>query len=329
MPSKKITIKRIFNSVPSNINTDDAKVEEYMSYTFHFQASRNTSAHNTKPYNGLGFVGKDKPYDKELEEKVSRLIPPDLIEYDYDKDRPFEFKKNRDKFYSALSKEVPFDGLVLEIGLTLDNAKPIGVYKVKSKIQTPEGEKEVEEEIKNLPIEPMDYVIWKALFENQMNVAESKEEAEMIHYKDLYIFDKDYETIKKLEKEQLYAKAFALFSEIQDKDVILKRILFLIDKPLDSDPNINKLTVNEYCKERPKEFIEIATDTNFDNKVLLKQFVKYNVVLISQEAYLDYETTEEIAPNLKAMLEWMKDNNNISIIARYKDAVRAKLQSLK
>ena len=66
MPSKIITIKRVFNNLPANIDVEKPEVEDYVSYTFHFQASRNTSAVNNKPYNGLGFVSHDKPYGKDL-----------------------------------------------------------------------------------------------------------------------------------------------------------------------------------------------------------------------------------------------------------------------
>lgn len=338
MGSKIITIKRSYNSVPSNTDLSNPEVVAWLGETSAIQSTRHFSTSNSRVYNGLGFT-RGKSYDNALENRLMRELLQDVIGVDYSEEKRLEFKRACDNFIEPMLENVPHTGLDLEIGLKYDNNKiPSPFLTVKKKkvtkkrdeagVETGETTEEVVEEVvDNSPINLDDWLKYKVLFENRQNVAENYEKARESDLYEFYIHDKEYENNKLLEKRNLISKAHSAYEKVSSDNGRLIQLLYLEGRKVSKALAENQLEITNFLNENPERFLAIVVDEDTEYRVTLKQMLDANVLYISgEDEYREYNSNRIIAYSTADMIDWMKTPSNKQAYDTMNARLREKLQ---
>lgn len=241
------------------------------------------------------------------------ILLPKLLDVPSD-DR--EFRKKVTTFYVEIDTQIPYNtGRVLEIGLELDNEKPL--------FEDPKDPSK-----NNLPLDIMDYIRYRHAM-NHPQVALSKETAEGNGLIEFYIFDKTAVTKKNSKKAEEKDVAMQMFLEIKPNPNKVDMMLTLLGK----DPrefsgadaeNLKQTALRTEADLNPKLFVEIYQNNDLETHYWIKAMVNTNVLKILNGKYYDAETNKMLCNSLEEITAFFKDEENSDVVvllkARFQEA---------
>jgi hypothetical protein len=308
--SRIVIVNRTSNFTPA-YDKKDARTTEWNAISNRQASVRNISASNTKPYTGLGFKSKDSGYDYALELDSIKLLFPSIVGMDYNASTAVEFRSKVNQYYEALTMSIPAEGKEFEIGLENSNHNLIS--------------------IDNMPISPIDYIRFKALFENTPSyVADNETEGNGVSSFFFYLTYKSEEEKNKLEKAELGATAQAYYTEVKDTADV-KFILRELALPYDKDNTIkNSLTLVDFSTNNPARFIKEIdlfkeNKQKYRSRLFIKNCIQYELISKrSNDEYRDVASDIVIAVGIVEMTDYMVNPLNKEAISRYKNMLQEK-----
>lgn len=289
MPSKIVEIKRTNHNVPV-YEEGNAEIESWLSLSICAINVRHESRTNPTPYTGLS-------------KQDLMVLLPLLTDFDETQNQFSEFNKQKRMFYNRLIAYIPFGGLKLEIGLTVND------------------EAEVSNE--NLPINLMDYIKWKSLFEKDPRIANDKDLG-VSHSQFIgYILDKDKTENKEVQFEQMKDDAMIHYLTIKDTLKEVRKYVILMEEVAlasdEKDVAILRVRLKKSIEVNPKKFYNIFTDKNSDYYYTIQQLINYGVLEVRPGGgYYDKESTTRIADSKELMLKYVKDEANKEVMTQLK-----------
>lgn len=230
-----------------------------------------------------------------------KILMPSMIDREPE-DR--EFKAKVTEFFSDITTNVPYNtGLELEIGLTVDNAKPISD--------------------KNRPIVLMDYLRYRHAI-GHPQVAMTKEKATGNMLKHFYIFDASDIQASNTKSNNERDGAMSLFLTIKSNMGQVDQMLALLGVDIRSFNDVkdkDNLKIEELRRlsvERAKDFIRINGEGEFEIKSWIINMAKTGVLKQIGEKYMDGETMELVGNSMDEMVAFFKDESQSGAIVTYK-----------
>lgn len=225
------------------------------------------------------------------------IILPHIISIEAsDKD----FKKEVFKYFNELVTKVPAtSGLDLEVGLFLDNDKPVSEA--------------------NLPLSPVDYVRWRHA-KNHPWVADNREAARRDSKKYFYIYDK--EAHNKIEQDKLVIqdKADEIYLKMKNNAGKVEQMLvrFGLDprdfmgrqKNQQQQQALKKLT-----QDKASKFIEYYEEERFEQQYWLRAMVAAGVVKQIGTAYVDANNNKKLGHSELETLLFLEDKKNADVVS--------------
>lgn len=232
-----------------------------------------------------------------------------------------EFRKLVRAYYENIDTKVPHGtGCVLEIGLLVDNDKPVSKD--------------------NLPIELIDFVRYRHAYHHPF-MAKNKEEAESNALMQFYIFDKNQvqekSTAKTIEKDA----AMQIYLSIKKDEAKVNMMLTLLnidpreypDTAAGKDQKIEKLRALAEGDKTAKKFVEIHDTEDFDIKYWLESMKNTGVLKVFGNKFVDAETQKIIGNSVEEAVFFFKDDANSATVgilkAKQQEALRVPLQGAK
>lgn len=236
------------------------------------------------------------------------ILMPHLVDAECD-DK--EFRKKVSTFFQDIDTKIPYNtGLTLEVGLELDNDKPIFFSKDPEKC--------------NMPINIMDYIRWRHALKHP-RVAHSKELADGSSRYEFYIFDKN-ETIKKnSKKSEEKDAAFAIYLEIKPDIKKVEMMLTLLGHDVrafgnNPDTMIDKLRTES--ETRSDLFTKTYNGAELEINYWIKAMINTGVMKNIGPKYFDAETEKLIGNSLEETVYFFKDEENSDMVV----ALKARMQ---
>ena len=227
-----------------------------------------------------------------------------------------EFRKKVTQFYVEIDTQIPHNtGRVLEIGLELDNDKP-----VTEDLKDPSKN--------NLPINIMDYIRYRHAIKHPQ-VAESKELAEGNGLIEFYVFDKSAVTKKNSKKAEEKDTAFQMFLEIKSNKNKVDMMLTLLGKdPKEFSGNdadtLKQIALRTEAETNPKTFVDIYQNNDLETHYWIKAMVNDKELKILNGKYFDAETDKLLGNSLEELTALFKDEENSDIVVLLKARLQEK-----
>ena len=179
--------------------------------------------------------------------------------------------------------------------------------------------------------DPIDYIDYKILLGNTELVAPSiKERDNKLTY--LFVIVDD-EEVQEIEKNQFNYKkqAFKLYSQVEDNREILRGVLKILNsKPVSAETSMSWLQgeVEKIVDNRPKAFVNLLEDSNYETKILLSALEDAGLVIFRNKRYTTSDGIElayegEIA-SYDNTVKFLADPKNVEIL----DHLKAKLDKI-
>lgn len=299
--SKKVTIFR----AGSFINDAQSGAQEYMSM----------SKQSIGPYwasiNSKG-VGIGLNFNEQ------NLLLPLVLDIPKE-DR--NFREGIKKFYSAILTQIPYGkGREVEIGLLLDNSKPV-TYKNEN------GEE-------NLPINITDYIRYRHAI-GHPQVAPNKETAQGNSLLKFYIFDPETaqkaNTTKVRTKDEAL-KAYFAVKDDEDKVDAMLTLLLIDPRTFNSKKNAADLkqeTLREKADSNADQFVKIYTQEHFQEKYTIQSMVNTSVLKKIGDRYVDAETSDVIGNTLEETIYFLLDDTKTQEVGILKSKLQEALKPAK
>jgi hypothetical protein len=268
MPSKRVYIKCARAFIHGQIHSDEAL--EQLNLSRKSIGSYFANKHSSRKGTGLN-------------EDELKLLLPHLLNLSAES---MDFRKEVDKYYTEINTNIPYkEGIEVEIGLVLDNAKPVTWYE-----EHPDpfdATKQIK--VYNMPENLEDYVKYRHA-KGHPHCAGSPKLAKgnpTIFY---YIEDPDVTVQDAVDDSDMADKASALYQQLKDDDRKMKAILtllqhFVAKKPGEIfvpeilKPEERKLRVRELATGKwYRQFYKTATDPEVFNKYLLVEMIRLNIL---------------------------------------------------
>lgn len=304
--SRIVKIMRTDNGSPTFKKPKEAK--SWVDKSISIICPRNVAFGDRRYYTGLGYFNNEN--DPSLEWENKKLLFSDMLGIVFDATRIHEFNNSINEFYNSLYIDVFASGKELEIGL-YDNSKSLGN--------------------ENRPLALHDYLVYKAVFENNpFKVAKSKEEAESVSLFDYYIHDVTNEEINKLKQLEKASIAIKHYEEVKSKSDIVKTLLSELKLTISKNESTNNITLYGFIGKEATRFEEVYADytreqDSYRNRLLLKLFINENMITeTSSGGYIDTMSKEIIALSKDEILLFFKDPQNAETFAGYKNRYREK-----
>lgn len=253
-------------------------------------------------------------------EEIDVLLPL-LIDVPKD-DRTF--RETVTTFYKNMATNVPFSsGKELEIGLTLDNDKPITWKNDEGKY--------------NLPINLQEYIRYRHA-KGHPWVAESKSAALGNMLKQFYIFDETAVNAENAEAGLVRDKAVGTYLSLKADGEKVNAMLTLLGIDIriyhgvDADDlKLGKLY--ELANTQSEEFNKVHADKHFDMRFTVQKMINTGVIRKIGAQLVDNETGKVLGYNMEEVIYFMQDNNNSDIVsilkAKMQEAMKKKLTTQK
>lgn len=249
----------------------------------------------------------------------------------------------REDFLANINIVIGKNPLILEIGKTLYNDKPIGYpkYKLDEKgeiVTNVVGNKSVKvietdengDYIINLPLKPLDYIKYMIALKSPV-VAKNDREKHSGFLKHFYIVDKKVETKKELEFKLLEDKATDKIQMLKTEPAKVHVYLTMFniphkyDKTKEAINTENYFTLKSYVLNNKdvnkkeliiKEFVELANDASLMSKFYIKLMVKRGQLLEmgDEPKYLHPETKKTLATGINNMVIYYDNTDNSEVI---------------
>lgn len=285
MPDKLIEIHRKSNFIQDSNN--DPEVKDYFDMAFKAIGSY--------------FREFGKIYESGLTRKEEEILLPDVLggAFPGPGQEGYEFRKKVQEYYRDINTKIPPEGLKLNIGL----------------------EQEGELAHDNPPIKIIDYLRWKHALKH-LQVAGTKDEADMYQHKMFYIVDKQAQSAEKTKLRDLEDKAQTEYLQINRDASKVEMVLTLLGV---STRNMTIqdmiLTLKEQAtllpdasevvnSERLTRFIAIVNDRELATKYDIMEMVRVEILERIKSKVLIKESGETIGDNLREAVVWMLDKAN-------------------
>lgn len=238
-----------------------------------------------------------------------KLLMPEVVDVEpSDKD----FRKRVTEFFADITTQVPHGtGVKLEIGLSMDNDKPLSEN--------------------NMPIEVTDYIRYRHALKHPW-VAASKEEAEGDQTKTFYIFDKQAVQNKNTKKYKQVDAAMQIYLKIKNDENIVDQMLTL----LGTDPSQftgkdkadrKEQALREYCETQSENFIAIYNKEDLEVTYVIKTMINFKVLKEVGSRIIEVENDKLIGNDEEEAIWYFKDEANsqhvASMKARMQEAIAA------
>jgi len=306
MGSNIITICRTQNLSPI-VDKRDSNTEEWNSLSLRMKCAR--LQNKVKMYTGLGFKGKDKPYDFEKERTTIKILFQEILSMDYNENTVNEFRKEVNQYYESLSCSIPYNGKDFEIGLE-DDSKPLSET--------------------NRPINVSDYITYKALFENDAETADSEAEGQISPIFWFYKKSKTQEKLDRLKKQESIGLANSMYEKMKEETLAQRTMLSELGLQVHEDNIENTLTLHQYVNDNPVKFIELydlykQDEDKFKARLRLRRYCEKNILSkTSYGGYIDVMSGAELANSLEEMLNFMVNPENREKMNNYKNKYQEK-----
>lgn len=223
------------------------------------------------------------------------------------------FRKAVTDYFDCVCTVIPYGtGVTLEIGLEVDNSKPITFVDDKGK--------------RNLPIKIDEYIRYRHA-KGHPQVAQSKKEAQGSMLKAFYIFDAEAVESEEVNQTKLKDTAMATYLSIKDdeKKVDMMLTLLLVDPRTFHGKGAFERKVDHLRSLVDKsavKFEDIFKDKHFDSLYVVQTMINTNVLRKIGEQFVDAETGESIGHNTEEAVYWLVDKKNSEKVS----ILKAKMQ---
>lgn len=314
MPSKKVFIKCQRAFVHEQIRSEAAL--EQLSYAKKSLGSYFAGRNSVRKGHGLN--------DEELE-----LLLPQVLDVRFD---DLEFKKLVDRYYTDINTVVPYNdkGLELEVGLRLDNSKPITYTETKDLGEGKTGT------LRNLPLDVEQYVRYRHAL-GHPDCAASPGEAKGNGTIKYYIEDPDAVLAETVRSSEIKDKAILIYNQIKDEPEKVKMVLTLLKRFIkkkavgeiviisnyNTDQQMIKL--RDIAEKEPTEFTKAATDEQLKFKYLLDELISVGLLRRAGSSILIAESGDPIgASEQTAVDELFKNPANAPLLGTLKAQYQAR-----
>lgn len=236
-----------------------------------------------------------------LTSKEEYLLLPEYVDADPEER---EFRKKVAEFFADLDTPVPYrTGKILEVGLSSSN------------------DREVSKD--NMPLDVMDYIRYKHA-KGHPFMAANKEEGEKDSTKQYYIFDPSAVQDRKKKKSEAQNDALQTYLSVKDSPEKVDMLLTLLGVDIreysGADADADKADVlKKLATERYEELNKIQASGDLEKRYWIKSMVKFNILKVFGEKYVDGETKKTIGNSLEETISYFSDEeNNSDFIAMYK-----------
>lgn len=232
------------------------------------------------------------------------------------------FRKAVSEYYGKITTRIPAKGQPLEIGLELDNEKPITFSK-----PGPNGS----DEIFNLPINVEQYIAYRhAIGHPHTRLSEEEADSDPTSH---YYIDDPINTTDRLNKENdLRDEAMAAYLEIKKDKKSINMVLKLLKLNLADIPQSDRaIRLKKAMEDDPKTFKEVATDPQLAAKYEISQMISKGIIMTvgNQPRYLDAESKVELAQGIDDMLMFMNDKSNSESVLLLKSKLQSSQKTVK
>ena len=306
--SQIIKIMRTNNNSP-NFKKPNESVQ-WLDKSIQMLSAKRKSSSDNRYYTGLGYE-KNKPYNLEFENEIRKFIYDEIIGITYMEDKVHEHFKLVNDFYDTLIVDVPFKGLILEIGLFNNNKKL-------SK--------------DNPPINISDYLIYKAIFENNIEVASSQKEGNQVDYYRFYIHDLSNEDRNKRLQMEKSSIAIGHYEEIKEMETIVKTLISELGLQNSNSKDKNRMTLYEFILINAVKFEECFEDylrekDSYINRLYLRIFINNDFIKVTSSGkYIDGLSGLDLSNSKIEMLSYIKNPENAETINGYKNKYKERNQ---
>lgn len=298
--SQIIKIMRTNNNSP-NFKKPSESVQ-WLDKSIQILSAKRKSSTDNRYYTGLGYQ-KGKAYDLEFENELRKFIYDEIIGVTYTDDKVYEHIKLVNDYYDTLIVDVPFKGLVLEIGLFNDSKK-------------------ISKE--NPPINISEFLIFKAIFENNIEVAGSKQEGSQVDYYRFYIHDLSNEDRNKRLQMEKSSIAIGHYEEIKEMESIVKTFISELGLQNSNSKDKNRMVLYEFILINAVKFEECFEDytrekESYINRLYLRIFVNNDFIKVASSGkYIDGLSGSDLANDKVEMLAYIRSPENRETINGYK-----------
>jgi hypothetical protein len=209
------------------------------------------------------------------------------------------FREKVTKFYKEMFTQVPFgpEGRALQIGLLLDNSKPV-YWKDKDGLM-------------NLPIEPMDYIRYRHAREHPQ-VAVDKESSIGDPLKLYYIFDPEVADKQLVSSTKEQDEAIATYLAIKDQEEKVSGLLVMLGvDPRDfggaSAPAQRAKRLRELADTKPADFNKVYKTDNFELRVKIKSFLQNGIFKNVGDRIFEASTNTMVAKDMDEAVKLLQD----------------------
>lgn len=291
MPSKKVFLKRNRPFVHEQLKS--AEAQEYLGSSKRSVGSYFATKHSQRQGTGL------------TDEEV-KLLLPQIIDIQPE-DREFRTKVRN--FFQDISTPVPYErGTELEIGLELDNDKPVTHF-IEKEIEPAMGDKPAKtKKIYNMPIDPEQYIRYRHAL-GHPHVASTPELAKGNQTVDYFIEDPEKVLSSNVNSADYADKAFSLFMQLKSEPDKVKMILSLlrmeiprkvVGQPIIVDKLSEEervLALRKLAMSKPAMFLKIAEDKELRFKYLLDELISVQLLKRAGSSILVTQSGEPLGSN--------------------------------
>lgn len=234
------------------------------------------------------------------------------------------FRPGVTAFFSNIVTNIPYGtGRELEIGLKLDNSKPVTFVDSEGK--------------KNLPIHIQDYLRYRHLLRHPL-VAASKLDALNDMTKQFYIFDQASVNEENASARKVSDEAIALYLAIKKDPEKVEAMLTLMgtDIRIYHGPDAEDLKLQklyEYADKSATEFNKIYKADEFELRFTVQKMVNTGVIRRIGAQFVDKETGGVLGHNTEEVIYYLKDQQNSANVAimkgKMQEAMKQKLAAPK
>lgn len=211
-----------------------------------------------------------------------------------------DFRDRVRNFYKEILTHVEFgkEGTKLEIGLLLDNDKPV-TYKDANGLM-------------NIPIEPMDYIRYRHAMEHPQ-VAKDRQSSLGDPLKLYYIFDPEVENKQQVASTKTADQAMEIYLKLRDDAPKVYDLLLVLGvDPRDFDgPNADVLRaqrLREVAEKQPNDFIKTYKVDNFELRAKINGLLSTNIFTRVGDRIYETSTNTLIAKDLDEAVKVLQDD---------------------
>jgi len=236
------------------------------------------------------------------------------------------FREKVTDFYTKLCTTVPYGtGKELEVGLELDNEKPVTYTNTEGK--------------RNLPIHLQDYIRYRHAIKHPQ-VAADIAEARGNMLKQFYVFDPEATKVENAQAGRVRDEAIKEYMTMKIDIDKVGAMLTLLGTDIRAaefqgvgreDALTNKLY--SYVSAAPDEFLKIVKVDHFDIRVLIRRMLATEVIRRIGAQLVDRETGAILGHTEEEAIFWLQDKENsdkVSFLkAKLQEAMKKKMPARK